>query len=1053
MRTWKTLKQPQQSIVAGPRGKGWPVLILGVLLLVLPVPATGGESINLRTEPQRSAAIQALTSKTERQHADAVAMAAQRGWAVRTSTHEGAALELRRLRNGNPVYYITHNANAAISTGAVVLAAEPYLVDGSSILMGLWDAGAVRTTHQEFGGRVYIAETIPFRHEHATHVAGTLVASGIEPSARGMAPAARLGSYYWLDDVAEMAASTDSRPLIPGKIYISNHSYGNATGWEIIQHNNLPMYAWFGAWGEREDSNFGRYSEDTADWDAVAYAAPYYLIFKSAGNDRNDTAPSRSTRFLYYVDGEELFKYYDPASDPFSDSFQSGYDTLPSIGTAKNIVTVGAVSDAVIGGERVPSAAGMATFSSWGPPDDGRIKPDLVANGTSLFSCGAKDDSDYIVLSGTSMSSPNAAGTAGLLAELYSTQFPGEALWASALKGLLIHTADDLGPSGPDYGHGWGLINGQAAADVILGHAAAPSAESVTHSLLDSTGPAELRFMADGTSPIRATLCWTDPPHEPLEGLDNPELTLVNDLELQVIAPDSTVYFPYRLDKDAPSIPATRGVNSADNVERIDIEAGTPPGLYTASISCSGTLTERRQPFSLILTGQQQDALRVRPYSVHAVNGLPTGPFEESATRYQLTNLSDANLTWEVNTPPDWLAVAPQNGLLTPGASVWVEFDLTLQAKYLEPGYHGAMFRFDNLTSGATHLRGYDLYLDDVSTAPQAGIPTITPEDPFTQDALALSYSYSDPNEHEQNGEEIRWYRNGVSMSDFDDQTVLPPEATRSGEAWQAKVRVFDAFDGEASPWASSNAVAIQNRTPEFEDAAALQVHEGDILTFTVPVTDPDGDTISVTPILGSLSERAVFDPQTRVLQWQTGFEDAGDYLISFRATDLVPPLTYITQAYQVIVEDVCRIPEAPTGVQATDGAYANRIVLTFNPAELADEYLIYRNTRNDAASASLIATWDQTTFTDYIPTAKATSALSCSAPASAPATTRYYYWVSARNSCGEGAKSNVDSGYASAQSKSLAGGIEFLGCLSAVALALSARQRPPGRRCYTRRV
>ena len=68
------------------------------------------------------------------------------------------------------------------------------------------------------------------------------------------------------------------------------------------------------------------------------------------------------------------------------------------------------------------------------------------------------------------MASPNAAGSASLLVELYAKLFDGGAMRASTLKGLIIHTADDLGNPGPDYSYGWGLMNAKAAADHIQRH-------------------------------------------------------------------------------------------------------------------------------------------------------------------------------------------------------------------------------------------------------------------------------------------------------------------------------------------------------------------------------------------------------------------------------------------------------------------------------------------------------------------------------------------------------------------------------------------------------
>ena len=93
----------------------------------------------------------------------------------------------------------------------------------------------------------------------------------------------------------------------------------------------------------------------------------------------------------------------------------------------------------------------MSFFSSWGPTDDGRIKPDVVANGEAVYSTLGSGDVAYGAIGGTSMSTPSACGSAALLIEQFGRLFPGQAMRASTLKSLLILTATDRGQVGPDY--------------------------------------------------------------------------------------------------------------------------------------------------------------------------------------------------------------------------------------------------------------------------------------------------------------------------------------------------------------------------------------------------------------------------------------------------------------------------------------------------------------------------------------------------------------------------------------------------------------------------
>jgi hypothetical protein len=174
-----------------------------------------------------------------------------------------------------------------------------------------------------------------------------------------------------------------------GRLPLSNHSYGSITGWDEGDWSGTYGVHWFGAWGSREADTFGLYNSTARSWDQLCAAAPYFLPFKSAGNDRNDNAPANGTTFYYY-NGSWQSKTYDSATDPYSDGWDNGgYDTISTYGVAKNIMTVGSVADAVSGGNRSLGHAAMSSFSAWGPADDGRIKPDVVANGeVALFQPG-----------------------------------------------------------------------------------------------------------------------------------------------------------------------------------------------------------------------------------------------------------------------------------------------------------------------------------------------------------------------------------------------------------------------------------------------------------------------------------------------------------------------------------------------------------------------------------------------------------------------------------------------------------------------------------------
>ncbi|GAF80346.1 unnamed protein product, partial [marine sediment metagenome] len=354
--------------------------------------------------------------------------------------------------------------------------------------------------------------------------------------------------------------------------------------------------------------HFGRYSSYAKEWDEICYNAPYYLPFRVSGNDRGDKAPSTGVTFSYWYNDVLHTKAYDPATDPYNDGWDNGgFDTIPQRAVSKNVMTVGAVDDAVLNGSRYLPEATMTNFSGWGPTDDGRIKPDVVGNGKSLYTTDGDHNTDYETVSGTSLSTPNISGSAILLIEYYGELFTGQAMRASTLKGLIIHTADDLGNPGPDYKYGWGLMNTEAAAALIKEHKDFPSDNMIVEAALDTGNTGDTYAVDwDGTGEFRATLCWTDPPGTESEVLDDTSSKLVNDLDLRITGPGgSPTYNPYTLNPANPSVAATTGDNTLDNVEQVYIPATGLAGTYTVKVSYIGTLTNGTQAYSLITAADE----------------------------------------------------------------------------------------------------------------------------------------------------------------------------------------------------------------------------------------------------------------------------------------------------------------------------------------------------------------------------------------------------------------------------------------------------------------
>ncbi len=510
------------------------------------------------------------------------------GMPIKGTLADGNFFEAIDVENGRPVYYITHNVDAAdsISTDEVQPGGSLGLtLTGAGVTLLEWDGGTARTTHQELSGRVVIPDGGSF-HTHSTHVAGTLIGSGVNAIARGMAYQANLRSYDWDSDAAEMANQAAAG------YQISNHSYGNISGWYWSGSN----WYWYGeiSWSGTEDFKFGIYNDRAQEWDTICYNAPYYLPVKSAGNDRGEVPASQPTGYFWY----DNMWYENTVSRP-ADGGADGYDSISTYGNAKNILTVGAVED-VIGGYDGPESVVMSSFSGWGPTNDGRIKPDIVGNGIGVTSATNVSNTSYDSFNGTSMSSPSVAGSLGLLIQHYGDTHAGARMRASTIKGLALHTADECGSfDGPDYSFGWGLMNTASAAQVISDDVALTS--SIQEEVLNDGNTFTQTVYAHGAGPLKVTIAWTDPQGPIQNGGANPSnVVLVNDLDLRVS--NGTTYMPWVLDGANPANAATTGDNVLDNVEQVWIEAPAA-GAYEITVSHKGELTSGVQAFSMIVTG------------------------------------------------------------------------------------------------------------------------------------------------------------------------------------------------------------------------------------------------------------------------------------------------------------------------------------------------------------------------------------------------------------------------------------------------------------------
>ena len=188
---------------------------------------------------------------------------------------------------------------------------------------------------------------------------------------------------------------TFPRPAGDMGITVTNYSYGAIGGWMVDTQSTCPViWHWYGRDQDEESALYGSYGKDAAEFDRIAIANPKLSIFVAAGNEREwfgepDKLPPDYFDGTHCVwkNGTWLTSKKKRAGNS---SRNGGYDTIAGAGLAKNVITVGAMRDLPTLWKRKDIAP--TSFSSFGPADDGRIKPDVVANGDVIDSTAPPSD-------------------------------------------------------------------------------------------------------------------------------------------------------------------------------------------------------------------------------------------------------------------------------------------------------------------------------------------------------------------------------------------------------------------------------------------------------------------------------------------------------------------------------------------------------------------------------------------------------------------------------------------------------------------------------------
>lgn len=454
--------------------------------------------------------------------------------------------------DGTPLFYSTFSTKASEVSRANTLYDGGLLnlgLSGKNMNVGVWDAGKALTTHQEYDTRV-VADEKAEVSPHATMVLGAMISKGIKSKAKGVAYNASAISNDWKADKVEVAHAASEGLLL------SNHSYG-------IRPDFVP------------DWYFGAYIQVSQDWDKIMYNAPYYLMVTAAGNVQK----------LNFNDSPVFGKNAD------------GFDLLLGFSTSKNGINVAAVETDVDAKGNLKKAI-VSNYSSHGPTDDGRIKPDIAGSGENIISTQSTTNTSYDTYSGTSMAAPGITSTMVLLQEYYQ-RLNKRYMKAATLKGLVLHSADDVDTPGPDYKMGWGVINAKSAAEIIT---TTDYSSFIIEASLKENQVYSITVNAKEGESLLASISWTDPiGHFINKGNLNDETpALVNDLDIRITKNNETFY-PWVLNPKQASSPATTGDNKVDPFEKIKINNAT--GTYTITVTHKGKITNGIQNFSLIVSG------------------------------------------------------------------------------------------------------------------------------------------------------------------------------------------------------------------------------------------------------------------------------------------------------------------------------------------------------------------------------------------------------------------------------------------------------------------
>ncbi|TAE47037.1 MAG: hypothetical protein EAZ89_18870, partial [Bacteroidetes bacterium] len=287
----------------------------------------------------------------------------------------------------------------------------------------------------------------------------------------------------------------------------------------------------------------------------------------------------------------------------------------------------------------------LETSSSRGPASDGRIKPDITANGQNQIS--NSPDNAYSAFGGTSGAAPGIAGISAQLYQAFRALNGGQTPEGSLIKAVMMNTADDLGNVGPDFRYGWGRINAFRAVKLL------EQGQWLTSAVSDGDFKTHAITVPAGVSELRVMLYWMDPQGSPLSAK-----ALVNDLNLSLDVPAGSTLLPWLLNP-APNAttlnaPAGTGVDDLNNVEQVVV---TSPAAGTYQVKINGAaIPQGPQKYYVVYEFVKNEIDVTYPAGGE---GFAPGTTERLRwDAYQDISLGGFTLEYTVNGGSTWLPLA-----------------------------------------------------------------------------------------------------------------------------------------------------------------------------------------------------------------------------------------------------------------------------------------------------------------------------------------------------------------------------------------------------------